>query len=119
MITRTADAKGRITLGGRFANQTVIVREVHDTEVVVTLARVVPAREAWLRQQPKTKASGRPPRAAGPAGLREARARRFAKPPDLKADAPAARRLADRLRRAFRGRRLADSAALVREDRRR
>ena len=48
MVTKVADSKGRVTLGRRFANKTVILREVDDTEVLVTLARVVPAREAWL-----------------------------------------------------------------------
>jgi hypothetical protein len=79
MTTRTADSKGRVTLGERFANQPVIVREIDDTEVVVTLARVVPAREAWLLDSPKARRSIA-------RGLAQARARKFAKPPDLKAD---------------------------------
>jgi hypothetical protein len=84
MVTKVADSKGRVTLGRRFANKTVIVRETDETEVVVTLARVVPAREAWLLENPKA-------RRAVARGLGQAKARRFAKGPNLAADA----RLAD------------------------
>lgn len=48
MTLRTADNEGRVTLGERFANRMVIVHEVDETEVHVTLARAVPEREAWL-----------------------------------------------------------------------
>ena len=57
MTTKIADAKGRVTLGERFANRTVIVEEIDDTEVRVTLARVIPEREAWLFRNPKAKAA--------------------------------------------------------------
>ncbi|MCC6580716.1 MAG: hypothetical protein IT440_09760, partial [Phycisphaeraceae bacterium] len=53
MVTKTADAKGRITLDDKFANRTVIVEEIDETEVRITLARVVPEREAWLYENPK------------------------------------------------------------------
>jgi len=79
MVTKVADSKGRVTLGRRFANKTVILREVDDTEVLVTLARVVPAREAWLFENPKAlKLVAR--------GLKEAKARHFVKGPDLAED---------------------------------
>ncbi len=55
MLTKLADAKGRVTLGQRFANRTVILQEIDDTEVRVTLARVIPEREAWLYQNPKAR----------------------------------------------------------------
>jgi len=48
MTTKTADSKGRISLGSRFANQTVIIEEVDPTEIRVTLAQVIPQREIWL-----------------------------------------------------------------------
>jgi hypothetical protein len=48
MSTKTTDSKGRLTLGERFANRTVIVEEIDETEVRITLARVVPEREMWL-----------------------------------------------------------------------
>ena len=84
MVTKVADSKGRVTLGRRFANKTVIVRQTDETEVIVTLARIVPAREAWLLENPKA-------RRAVVRGLGQAKARRFAKGPNLAADA----RLAD------------------------
>ena len=47
MLARTTDAKGRVVLGDRFANSTVLVEE-YDNEIVIHLARVVPERELWL-----------------------------------------------------------------------
>jgi len=79
MLTKTVDSKGRITLGEKFANQQVIIEQVDETEVRVTLARIIPAREAWLYNNPAAKASVS-------AGLKAAAARQFARPPDLKAD---------------------------------
>jgi hypothetical protein len=79
MITRTADSKGRVTLGEEFANQQVIIEQVDETEVRVTLAKIIPAREAWLYNNP-------PAKAAISAGLKAAAAHEFAEPPDLKAD---------------------------------
>ncbi len=84
MTTKTADSKGRITLGDRFANRTVIVEDVDETEVRVTLARVVPERELWLHDNRKAK--GLVMR-----GIEEAAAGEFAKEPDM----VAARKLAD------------------------
>jgi hypothetical protein len=81
MITKTADNKGRISLGSRFANQTVIIEEVDPTEVRVTLAQVVPQREVWLHKNPKAKASVL-------RGLAQAKAGKTARPsPDLDSDA--------------------------------
>jgi len=81
MTTKTADSKGRISLGSRFANQTVIVEDVDLTEVRITLAEIVPQREVWLHKNPKAKASVL-------RGLEQAKARKTAKsPPNLKADA--------------------------------
>jgi len=80
-ITKSADSKGRIALGRRFANRTVIVREVDETEVVVTLASVIPEREAWLFRNEQAQA-------LVAAGLEQARAGRFSdSSPDLEADA--------------------------------
>jgi len=88
MTTKTADAKGRISLGSRFANQTVIVEDVDPTEVRITLAEVIPQREVWLHKNPKAKALVLQ-------GLKEARAGKRAKPPDLEADARWAEQLND------------------------
>lgn len=87
--TKTTDAKGRVALGKHFANKTVIIREVDATEVVVTMARVIPEREAWLREDEV--AAGRVAD-----GLAQAEARRFSDtPPDLDADAALVEELED------------------------
>ena len=81
MVTKTTDSKGRLTLGERFANRTVIVEEIDETEVRITLARVVPERELWLHES-------REAAAAVQRGLADARAGRLTAPaPDLAADA--------------------------------
>ena len=56
---RHADSKRRVTLGGHFANRTVIVDYVSNDEVVVRLARVIPEREAWLYENPQALAAVR------------------------------------------------------------
>lgn len=78
MTTKTADSKGRITLGDRFANRTVIVEEVDETEVRITLARVIPERESWLYENPQALASVR-------RGLDQASKGKTTKGPNLKA----------------------------------
>ena len=95
MATRTqarhksADSKGRVTLGGRFANRAVIVEHPSDDVVIVRLARVIPEREVWLCENPKALASVR-------RGLEQARKGKVAKtPPDLKAAAKLAEQLED------------------------
>ena len=86
---KNADSKGRVTLGGHFANRAVIVEYRSDDEVIVRLARVTPEREAWLYENPKALASVR-------RGLDRARTGRVTKnPPDLKAAAKLAGRLED------------------------
>ncbi|MCE5268710.1 MAG: hypothetical protein LLG00_12580 [Planctomycetaceae bacterium] len=89
MTTKLADAKGRVALGTRFANQTVIVEEVDPTEVRVTLAAVVPQREVWLHRNAKARESVH-------RGLAQARSGKLAKtPPNLDRDAAIVKRLAD------------------------
>ena len=88
MTTKTADSKGRITLGSRFAGQTVIIEEVDPTEVRVTLAQAIPQREMWLYKNPKAKASVF-------RGLEQAKGGEVAEPPDLAADARLAEQLDD------------------------
>ena len=86
---KTTDAKGRVTLGGHFANRAVIVENRSDDEVIVRLARVIPEREAWLYENPKALASVR-------RGLDQARKGNVAKkPPDMKAAAKLAAQLED------------------------
>ncbi|MEX0688483.1 MAG: hypothetical protein WD072_07440 [Pirellulales bacterium] len=89
MTTQSTDSKGRITVGERFANPTVIVEEIDDTEVRITLGRVVPEREMWLHEN-------RAASAAVSRGLADARAGRFTSVgPDLAADAAIADTLQD------------------------
>lgn len=89
MTTKTADSKGRISLGSRFANRTVIVEDVDATEVRVTLAQVIPQREVWLHKNPKAKA-------AVLRGLAQAKAGKMAdRPPDLQSDKKLASQLDD------------------------
>ncbi len=89
MTTKTADSKGRIALGSRFANRTVIVEELDDSEIRITLAQVIPEKEAWLYKNPKSLDSLR-------RGLSEAKKRNFsASPPDLRHDAKTAERIND------------------------
>ena len=86
---KSTDSKGRVTLGGHFANRAVIVEHRSDDEVVVRLARVIPERDVWLYENPKALASVR-------RGLDQARKRKVTKnPPDLKAAAKLAGQLED------------------------
>jgi hypothetical protein len=89
MSTKLADSKGRVTLGQRFANQTVIVEEVDSTEVRITIAAVVPQREMWLHRNATARDSVL-------RGLAEARSGRFSKvPPNLDEDTAIVERLRD------------------------
>ena len=86
---KNTDSKGRVTLGGRFANRAVIVEHRNDDEVVVRLARVIPERDVWLYKNPKALASVR-------RGLDQARKGDVTEnPPDLKAAAKLAKQLKD------------------------
>ena len=86
---KNTDSKGRVTLGGHFANRAVIVEHRSDDEVIVRLARVIPEREIWLYENPKALASVR-------RGLDQARKGNVTKkPPNLKAAAKLARQLKD------------------------
>ena len=86
---KSTDSKGRVSLGGHFANRAVIVEHRSDDEVIVRLARVIPEREAWLYENPKALASVR-------RGLNQARKGNATRnPPDLKAAAKLAAQLED------------------------
>jgi hypothetical protein len=89
MSTKLADSKGRVALGPRFANQTLIVEEIDPTEVRITIAAVMPQREMWLHRNPSVKDSVL-------RGLAQARSGKFSKvPPNLDQDAALAERLDD------------------------
>ena len=76
---KSVDARGRLTLGREFANLRVIVKELEDGVLQLMPATVVPAREAWLYENPTALAAVK-------AGLEQARAGQFAEPPDLEGD---------------------------------
>ncbi|HEX3150350.1 MAG TPA: DUF1778 domain-containing protein [Gemmataceae bacterium] len=49
--TRTIDAKGRITLPKAFAESTVLIEQVSDTEIRIRKARVVPEDEVQFPEE--------------------------------------------------------------------
>jgi len=73
---RTADSRGRITLGEAYANRRLIIESRGD-ELILRLARVIPDSEAWLYDNPVALDSVR-------RGLSQARTERFAGGPNLK-----------------------------------
>lgn len=85
-LTKTADAKGRVSLGPDVAHRLVNVIKVNDAEYVIKLVRAVPEDEAWLYENPKALASVRN-------GLRQAREGRVAGGPNLVADRKLVREL--------------------------
>ncbi len=88
-MIKTADSKGRITLGQRFANKPVIIEDISDTEVKVSIARVIPEREMWLYQNPEA-------REMVFSALERLKRGEFAEnPPDLEADEELASQIED------------------------
>lgn len=87
-LTKSADSKGRVALGGEFANRHVIIERISPTECIVKLARVIPESEAWLYENAAAIKSVR-------AGLAQARDGNFTDGPDLAADEALARNLED------------------------
>lgn len=79
---KKTDGKGRVILGGEFANRAVTVEQVGADQVTIRLARVIPESEAWLYENPVALKAVR-------RGLADARAGRIGKgrilPPGLKA----------------------------------
>jgi hypothetical protein len=51
METRSTDAKGRVSLPKSFANATVIVEQVSETEIRIRKAVVVPEDEVRFREE--------------------------------------------------------------------
>jgi hypothetical protein len=88
-MIKTVDSKGRISLGQRFANKPVIIEHLSDTEVKVSLARVIPEREMWLWQNPEA-------RETVLSALERLKRGEFAEnPPDLEADEELVSKLED------------------------
>jgi hypothetical protein len=57
--TRTTDSKGRVKLPDSFANSTVVVEQVGDTEVRVRLAKTIPVDEIRFVEESLTPLSDR------------------------------------------------------------
>jgi len=76
LTAKTADDKGRLTLGKEYAHQEFIVRHGPGGVIEMIPAETVPAREAWLFEDP-----GAITRVMG--GLRDAREGRLTDRPDL------------------------------------
>jgi len=51
METRSTDAKGRISLPKGFANATVVIEQVSDTEIRIRKAVVIPEDEVHFREE--------------------------------------------------------------------
>ena len=77
-VTRIADNKGRVGLGDRFANRSVIIQTLSETEVVIKLARVIPESESWLYENAEALAAVR-------MGLAQARDGKLTAGPDVAA----------------------------------
>lgn len=74
------DAKGRLSLGKKFADRHVLIEEVDEYEVRIRTARVVPERKAWLLENDAARASVLK-------GIEQARAGQFVDSgPDLETD---------------------------------
>jgi len=51
LVTRTTDAKARVTLPRGFANATVIIERVSETEIRIRKARVIPEDEVRFAEE--------------------------------------------------------------------
>ena len=57
--TRTADSKARVTLPKTFANATLIIEQVSETEIRIRKARIVPEDELQFREESTIRLSDR------------------------------------------------------------
>lgn len=80
MTTKTLDTKGRVTLGAKFAGQTVVIDDSDPTCILIKPVVMIPAAEAWLYKNETALGLVR-------AGLEDARRGNFAEsPPDVESD---------------------------------
>lgn len=80
MNTKTLDSKGRVTLGARFAGQTVIIDDSSPDCIIIKPVVMIPVGEAWLYKNQTALDRVR-------AGLDDARHEAFSdSPPDVAAD---------------------------------
>ena len=59
LVTRTTDAEARVTLHRGFANPTVIIEQVSETEVRIRKARVIPEDEMRFTEEDRAPLSDR------------------------------------------------------------
>jgi uncharacterized protein (DUF1778 family) len=59
MLIRTTDKKARVSLPGAFANATVVIEQVSDTELRIRKAQVVPEDEYRFAEESVTPLSDR------------------------------------------------------------
>jgi len=48
VLTKIADSKGRITIGSEYAKKAFLLEKREQDTIILRLAEVVPANEAWL-----------------------------------------------------------------------
>jgi len=58
-VSRTTDRKGRVSLPQAFANATVLIEQISDTELRIRKAQVVPEDELHFREESPTVLSDR------------------------------------------------------------
>jgi len=80
MVIKLADSKGRVALGTKYAGRMLIIDDSDPDRLVLTPAVAIPEREAWLFKNSEALEAVR-------RGLEDARAGKFAGPPDLEEDA--------------------------------
>jgi len=59
ILTRTTDQKARVSLPRAFANSTVIIDQISDTEVRIRKARVIPEEEVRFLEESRPPLSDR------------------------------------------------------------
>ena len=79
---KKADSKGRVTLGAEYANMQFVISRGEGNVIRIIPAEMVPAREAWLFNNPDAITSVM-------RGLAQAQAGEAASAPNLQADAEA------------------------------
>lgn len=78
VIEKTVDARGRLTLGKRFARRNIVIEPMGEHEMRVRFTDAPPAAD-WLSRNEAARASVL-------RGVQQARDRRFAESPDVVAD---------------------------------
>ena len=89
METKTADARGRVSLGKEYANKTFFFEKTGEKELKLELAAIIPERELWFHRNPKVQK-------AVIEAVERLRAGQFAEsPPDVEKEEPWMQELED------------------------